>query len=234
MLLAVVAVLLSGLLSGCKVGSWSSGNGVAKQPAPEILDRARSAAASAGSVHVRGQLVSGGQRVSIDMRLMQDKSALGVISMGAQTLELVRRGADLYVRGSDSFYRSLGIAAMPRQLKGKYLKVRAGGNEFASLAGFTDMERIFDMFLASPAPLAKGKKRKMDGVRVIGVVERVRDGRTLYVALQGEPFPLRISSPPDSAAAESISFLEYNQPFTMSVPRRTNVVDLNQLTKAAA
>jgi len=228
-LLALAAVLLS----GCKLGSWFGGNGVSKLSAQEIFDQAKSGADAATSVRVQGRLISEGQQVSIDMRVTQGQSARGVITMGGNTIELVRSGLDVYVKGSDGFYESIGIRAMPRQLQGKYLKVQAGNGEFASLTGLTDIRQIFDLF--RPArPLTKGKKRKINGLRAIGLVEKGDGGRTLFVALQGQVLPVRITTRTEAGGSESIDFLEYNQPFTIAVPPKASVVDINQLTKAAA
>jgi hypothetical protein len=226
-LAAVAAVLLS----GCKPDSLG-GNGISKQSAEEILARSKAAAAAAGSVHVKGRITSRGEPVTIDMRLTQAEAAAGVITMAGQTIELIRVASAVYVKGSDGFYRSIGIKAMPKQLKGKYLKVRAGGSEFAGLTEFTQIQQIFDLFLASPGPLVKGKKHKLGGVRTIGVTDR-GGGRTVHVSLQGEPLPVRISTRPDGGGTDGIDFLEYNQPFVIRAPATSTVVDINRLTQAA-
>jgi hypothetical protein len=229
---AVLAVAVLSL-SGCELGTWWNGNKVAKRPAGEILAEARANALAAGSVHVRGQMMAKGQPVSIDMRVVQDQAATGEIRMGPHTVELVRSAGTVYVKGSDGFYRSLGITAMPDQLRGKYLQVQSTDREFASLAQFTDMKRIFDVFLGTTGQLTKGRQEEVHGLRALPLEERGGVQRVVFVALSEQPLPLRVSTRPGSPENGSVDFTEYGQPFTVRPPAATMVIDVDRLANRA-
>jgi hypothetical protein len=232
-LVAVVAVATA-LLSGCGTSSpWDASDEPALS-APDLVAQAKAAAAGARSVRVQGRLSSGGQLVSIDMHFAGVAGAAGVISMAGRTIELRRCKQDLYLKGSDAFYQSIGVRALPRQLKGKYLKVPATDPEVAGLAYFTDVKKVVTALLTTSGKVRQGRRVRINGAQALGIVDAGQGGRTLYVALDGEPFPLRLSAGSATRASGSIDFLEYNRPFKVAVPAAAGVVDIRVLTKAAS
>jgi len=108
---ALAAVLLcGGALAAC--GSTGT-NGVAGKPTGQIISSAKAAVVAADSVHVQGVLGSGATAIKLDMVLAKGKGASGTVVIGNQTIQLLRVGPDVYVKGDAQFYHSViaGLAA---------------------------------------------------------------------------------------------------------------------------
>jgi hypothetical protein len=63
-------------------------------------------------------------------------------------------------------------------------------------------------------------------VTVIGVVEEASN-ETLYVATEGEPYPVQAHSHTGRGA---LDFLDWNKPVDVQAPQPDQVVDLSKLT----
>jgi hypothetical protein len=88
---------------------------VAGKPTGQIISTAKDAVASAASVHVQGDLGSGANLIHLDMRLVKDKGASGTVVIDGSTIELLRVGQDVYVKGDAKFYLSViaGLGPTP-------------------------------------------------------------------------------------------------------------------------
>ncbi len=110
---AIAAALLSvAALAAC--GSTGT-NGVAGKPVGQIITAAEDAVSGADTVHVQGDLGSGAQLIKLDMRLVKGKGASGTVVIDHQTIELLRVGQDVYVKGDAQFYHSVvsGLGQLP-------------------------------------------------------------------------------------------------------------------------
>lgn len=98
------ALLCAGALAAC--GSTGT-NGVAGKPTGQIISTAKAAVAAADSVHVQGDLGSGPNAIKLDMVLAKGRGASGTVVIGNQTIQLLRVGQDVYVKGDAQFYHSV-------------------------------------------------------------------------------------------------------------------------------
>jgi hypothetical protein len=231
--LAAVAVL-----AGCGGGSTAgrgtgpsgtaaTSNGVADLPAKEILARAQQALGRASSVHIKGGGSSEGQQFAIDMRYGAE-GAVGSMTTNGQTIELLRVGQTVYLKGTEAFWRSIGGNAVAELLKGRYLKVPATTPDFAELSSFTDLKKNAQELLKPDGEVSKGGRRTVHGVQAIGLVDS-KDGGTLYIALQGEPYPLQ-AVPGAKAKNDSGSLdFDYGAPVKVTAPAADQVVDVSKL-----
>jgi hypothetical protein len=235
----VVAVaLMAALAAGCSStvagrgtlasGAAPSSNGVASLSPPQILAKARTALENAASVHVKGLIVDQGDRIHVDIRIKRSAGGRGTLTVNGQTVELIRVGAKLYLRADEAFWRSqTGNAEVGKLLGGKYLVAPATHPDFKDLAGIADLKWMSEQ-LANDAPLTKGKHKNVRGTDAIGLVDSGTDGGVLYVALQGQPYPLRLE-PNDTGTGESIDYLDYGKPVTLTAPPASQVIDITKL-----
>lgn len=196
-------------------------NGVADKSADEILAAAKEAARGASAVHVAGDA----DGVVLDLSLVKGKGASGSIEQGTSRFELITIGDEIFLRGSDEFYRGLGGESVVRLLSGKWLKVPSTTRGFESFAAITDMDTLLTQTLRPDSDtIEKGEAETIDGTEVIGLGGR---RGTLYVATTGEPFPVKIASSDDTG---SVRFDGWNEPVDLTAP--TDAIDIDELQRA--
>lgn len=233
----LVSALVAGLaLVGCGDGDASQGgapapttNGVEQLSAAKILDRAKAAAVAAGSVHVSGEVVDDEDAVGIDVRFGADGST-GTMAVNGAELELLRVGADVYMKATgDTWDELTGRQGVGELIADRYVKVPAGDESFGNLTTFLNLESFIDDVLDPTGELAKGKTTQVRGTQAIGIVDTdKKDGGTLYVALTGEPLPLRIKGPAGSTKG-AVDFLDWGKPVEIVPPAEADVIDLSEL-----
>ncbi|MGH3341562.1 MAG: hypothetical protein ACRDPK_01525 [Carbonactinosporaceae bacterium] len=247
-LLTLVCVVLSAtMLSGCamlgdavdEVSRTFAGeprtNGVDELPARKVVDRAREAAKSAPSVRVAGELVSAEGPLRVDMRFQGSEGATGRLTQGGESIEVLRVGRDLYLKGNKGFYRSVRAGDAAELLEGKYLRVPAQGGEFAGLAALTRVDTLIDAALPDTGKFSMAESEWVRDTYAIGVrVREADEGGVLFVSLEGKPYPLQIASLDGSEAAGSIDFLDYGRQVSLEKPAKGEVVDLDQLLERAS
>ncbi|MDW5597225.1 hypothetical protein VSS74_22955 [Conexibacter stalactiti] len=200
-------------------------NGVAELSGEEILAAARDAAKGATAVHVAGVM----EEVELDISLVKGEGATGRITQGGAGAEIIVVGDEIFLKGDERFYESLGGEAVVRLLGDKWLKVPAGGDGFESFEQITDMETLLDEALRPEGgTVEKGETSDVDGTPAIGLTSGERRG-TLFVATTGEPFPLKIVGEGDRG---EITFDGWNEPVELEAP--TDVIDVAELQRAGS
>jgi hypothetical protein len=231
---AIVAALVSGCGSqGGNAGTPTatptptpSDNGIAALPAADILTKAVTALKGASSVHINGQITTGGKTIGLDLKVTDKNLGVGTLTMDGQTVELTRTGTNVYMKADAAFWKQFAgdkgdvIATL---LQGKYLKASTTDATYGQLAGFFDL--VDQMDLTGEA--TKGETKTINGTPAISLVEKGGDSPgTLWVATQGEPYPLRLEGPTGEGA---IDFTEYNQPVDIRTPPADQVIDVSKL-----
>jgi hypothetical protein len=230
-LAAAMCAGLAAVLAGCGGDPDAGTNGVGKLPAATIESKARSAAGSAASVHLTGELVSKGRTYQLDVRLKSNGGS-GQVSTKGSTFELLRVGKDLYLKaaadfwaqdeGNDGGKNDADSSAAARELDDKYVKVPVGDPSYERLSGMTDKSVLLDGILALHGTVSTGDRARVGGVRTISVRGDSGRGGRLDVSLQGTPYPLRMQR---AGGAGVIRFEDWNQPFTLAAPAKDHVVD---------
>jgi hypothetical protein len=200
-------------------------NGVALLPASEILSRALAAAASAQSFHVKGDFPVDGDTLKLDL-VVSGRDGKGSITAEGHTVELVKVDDDVYFKAGEGFWNMVaGDDAQPAiasLLKDRWVKVPAG-------EGFAEMVNLFDAdnLLASSGAATKGETKVINGLSAIAVTGNANDGAgTLYVATQGEPYPLRLEG---GAGDGAIDFTDWNVPVEITAPPAGEVLDFSEI-----
>ncbi|MFH8220318.1 hypothetical protein ACH4C2_13655 [Streptomyces sp. NPDC018057] len=236
-LCALVVVTGTGL-TGCSGDDPDAGtNGVGKLPADQVQARTKAAAASAGAVHLAGDVVSNGRTYRLDMRLKSDGGTGSVTSQGV-TFGLLRVGAQLYLKADAQFWSNAdnddrgakdgkdaaggtnGGAA--GKLDGKYVKVPQRDPAYKRFSGFTDKGVLLDSLLTLHGALAADGRHEQSGVRTLRITGGDGSGGTLDVSLEGAPYPLRLERAGD---AGTLTFTEWGKDFPLAEPDADDTVD---------
>lgn len=221
--LTVLSVLAALALAACGSSGGSSSNGITSKSPDEIVTAATNAVQSVNSVHVSGAVISSGQHVALDLNLVNGKGGKGSMSQNGLGFQIVAIGSEVYINGSQSFWKTFGGSAAAQLLSGKWLKAPATG-QLSSLATLTNVQKLFNQLLSSHGTLAKGKTTTIRGQQAIGVTDTTNGG-TLYVATTGKAYPLQITKTGSSGG--QITFDRFNQPVTLTPP--ANAIDISQL-----
>jgi hypothetical protein len=203
---------------------------LASLPPKEILAKAKTAITGAKSVHLKGGGTSGADSFEIDMRYGAEGKAYGTVASGGQTIELRRDGQTIYLKAPAAFWQSSGAGAEAAKLLGdKFLKAPLTDARVGQLATFTDKNGFVSEVLDPGGELTKGEAKEVNGTPAIGLVTKGTDGGTLYVATEGEPYPLQLSPEGSGTDEGKLDFLEYDAPVEVQIPPAAQTVDVTKL-----
>ena len=218
-----VLALAAVALAGCGGGGGGDDNGVADKTTDEICADSRAAAKSADSVHVTGSVDNEGDQLEIDMHIVEGKGGAGREVTGGQSFDIVRAGDKVYIKGDDAFWKGIGGDAAVQLFHGKWLVAGTTEEDFATFVPLTDMDQFFEGVLGDKQSLEKGDETDVDGTSAIAVEDPGKG--TLYVATEGEPYPLKVEGGDDNEG--SISFEDWNEGYDIDEPE--DAVDFAQL-----
>ncbi len=230
-LVLVPIALAAALVAGCKTDSGGGGtatpppatdNGVANLSADEILARATTALASAKSFKAKGDIMSDGTKVSIDVQF-SGTDLKGTMSGEGLQFETIKVGNDVYLKAPDEVWKTFlppGQEALVALLRGKYVKADLNHPQLGSLARSLDTSEI----LKPEGSLTKGEAKVVNGVPTIALVDGTAG--TFYIATQGEPYPIRFEG---KAGEGGVDFTDFNGPATVTAPPAGEFVDLTSI-----
>ncbi|GII28896.1 hypothetical protein [Planotetraspora mira] len=250
LLAAASGVLAIGLLSGCQEAdsaasatsttpaavSTSPATGATPAPSPsstglaalsaaEIFKQAREASVSADSVHLRGTFTEDGDAMELDTTMVRGKGGTGHIAFGGQSIDLTVIGKAAYVKGDKAFYTSTVGKDAAKMLGGNYLKMSAAQKGFDDLVGLVQFDKMFDAIFSDTSNTTVTVPTEINGIPAITL--QGADGSKAYVATEGEPYLLRISSPTDDS--QHLDFLDYDKKATLKAPPIGKVFDISKM-----
>ncbi|PZS24220.1 MAG: hypothetical protein DLM60_00870 [Pseudonocardiales bacterium] len=174
------------------------------KPAEQILHDAQAAAEKASSVHIVGDVTRGGVRAKLDLLLADNGDGREQITTSGRTVEVVKVGQVLYVRGvpglSGPGYRRLSLsdpraAPLVRALDKKAV--------FMQLVNAKDTVSIIGIETVNGSAAVKLKSQTGPGI--------------LYVADDAErPYPLRVDS--TASGQGVITFSDWGADVTIPPP----------------
>ena len=205
-------------------------NGVEKLAAAGIVAKARKAVVQTSAVRVKGDITDSGQRIRFDMRLLADRGGTGTLMLQGGSVRITRIGRRVYMKGSAAFWTATASSAAAKLFADRWLKGSASEPGMAPLIRFTDLDALMtDLFKDVPERvLRKGRARQIGGHRAITVTMTGPDGGLLYVALDGEPYPLRIQARPGAREPGRVEFLDYDKRFVLRAPPASQTIDMSE------
>jgi hypothetical protein len=211
-------VVVSPVLGGC-----GGAGGESSKSATQIVADASAAASGAGTVHVTGTTSAQGQKVPVDVRLTK-AGAVGTGSFAGTTVQIIRVGDSLYVRGAQQVLGGFLGAAAAKKIDGHWVEIPASMPQLAQFLGMTAFSDLVEKTLKPTGTPTKAGTRTVDGKKAIAVKGFGTDGSsTLVVAASGTPYPLQLVS-----ADGTLSFRDWGT--TVTVTKPTDVVPLASLT----
>jgi hypothetical protein len=220
-------VVAAGLLAGCGSGSSSSsnGNGEASKSPAQVLAAAKTAASSASSTHVAGNIDSAGTKISLDLSMARGKGAKGSMSTNGSSFDLIRVGDTLYIHGSDAFWRQNGGPLAAQLLHGKWLKASGTSGKFSSLAALTNIGLLLGKVNSTHGKLVNDGQVTYKGAQAVRIRD-TSDNSTFYVAATGKPYPVALVGGKANQSG-TITFGDWNKHVVLTVP--SNAIDLSKV-----
>ncbi len=222
-LLAGTLLVLALAVTGCGGSGGASsptttagGSGEATAPATQVLSDSVAAAEAASSVHMGGDINSGGQQIGLNLSVAKGKGASGTITVDGATVQLILIGRIAYVKAGASALKALLGGKPPTNWVGRWLKVPAYSGPFQPILGFSDPKALFDRLKAgADAALTNSGVTTYQGQSVIALDDGVKNG-TLYVAAAGQPYPVALVK--TGSDGGSISFSGWNAQVPLIAP----------------
>lgn len=217
-LIAPLAVGVA-LLAGCTSSPAAPAtNGMENLDADAIAQASADALEQAGSFRVRGEGEDDdGSTIEVDLRYA-DENIQGTMSLSGTTLNLLAVDGVSYLKADGSFWEPfLGEEAA--------VVLPLLADKWVVMPGSQD---LFDEFqaedlLTPEGELTKGEVTTVDGQQAIALESST--GGTLYVALTGEPYPIKLVNDD-----REMLFTEIGDEITIEAPDESDVFDLSAFT----
>ncbi len=224
--LVAMAIAAAGFLSGCGGSDGTDesdappaaeANGIQDLGADEILDRTREAVDAASSVYVSGEGSTADKTIGIDMRLTAAGQATGSLTISGQEVQLVIVDDTTYFSAGEAFWSTQVAPELVPEVAGKFVEVPPEQDSFGTIATY---KGFFGDLLQPEGAVKVGEQTTVDDVSVIELID-TKDGGILYVALEGEPLPLKVATENEGELILS----EWNEPVTVEAPPADQIVD---------
>lgn len=206
--------LVMGAASACSSGDGR--NGLEKKTPTEVLASAKTALTSAKSVHIAGTTADAGGSapMTIDLRFVGGRGSVGKLTEGARSVDLVRVGNDIYVRGAGDLVGVETTGAGDR-----YLKISATEPENAALAQITDLGKFANNLLKPTGKLGPTVDQTvLGGAKTVVLTDTdATEGGKLYIANTGAARPLEIEGA-GSDTGNKLTFSDYDGDVPLSTP----------------
>jgi len=233
---AALAAALSStlLLAACGgaggEGSSSNAPAAASQvdglPAEQVVEKARTALASAKSVHYVAKGTDGGKTLTIEMRVEKDRGAVGSVEVGGEQVKLIRTKDAVYVTGNEAL---LAAASGGKPVgAGKWIKTTAQAPGIDAFVELADAGKIMEQIVKPGQKLSLGTPKTVAGKQTVAVVigpdAKGKNAGTMYVSAQGTPYPLLVESAPGDQDQGTVTFSDFDVPVDVKEPDAGDVV----------
>jgi hypothetical protein len=92
------------------------------------------------------------------------------------------------------------------------------------MLAFTNLPGLAADVFKGNGLVIKGNHKTVRGIETVGVTVSGGSGDTIYVALSGDPYPLRVV-PRGGSLDYALNFVDFGKPWWWRCPRRAQVVD---------
>jgi hypothetical protein len=228
---AVAALLV--VASGCGGDDKSdAADDFAKKKADDIVATAKADMKELDSVHYTGELSSGGQEISLDIRATSDGTCAGSFGVGEGSAEILGVDGENWFKPNEAFWRVQApdqADAIIAAVGDKWVADSSG--EFTQ---FCDLDALLDDVLdesAEGATYTVDGTEEIDGETVVKVdrEDEGEDGVSSGYVLAESPHYLVKIAKTSGDDAGTLTFAEFNEDVTVEAPAADEVVDLNSI-----
>ncbi|WP_172386499.1 hypothetical protein [Streptomyces sp. MNP-20] len=223
-LLAAAAACAAAVIgvTGCSSDSDGAKDPFEGMSADKIAKKAVNASKGAGSFKVSGQGEEDGKKVQIDFAVAKSGDCQG--KTGSATTgfgEILVVDKTSYFKGDAQFWKNTGSSAMGDKLKGRWMKSPNGEDSKAC-----DKDEMFNS--AKLKGLKREKDAEVDGEKTAVLTKKTgKKQLTYYVALDGEPYFLRIEE--KGADPTKMNFGDYGKSVVVKAPPADEVIEQKDL-----
>ena len=196
-------------------------NGIADVGAEEALTRSRDAVAAAASFRVAGSPSRGAPLDLVYVATDDVVGSSGTVSQGGSTFDLRAVNGEVYVRGNLDWLADTVAAGATRTLGSSWLLLPESLT--AELELFVEPAALMDSLLVPGGPVRSVGVAVIDDVPALGV-QFVDTEATVWLAGEGEPYPVLVERLGATAADGVLRFSEYDADVTVEPPKAENVV----------
>lgn len=204
----------------------------------EIADRALKATTGATSLRMKGDVPDdqSSGTISMDLALNKKGECAGTMSMDGQgKADLVKTGDTIYMKYDAAFLRAQSKGeskadtdAVVAMMAGKWTKMSAKGKDAKDIASFCDLNTVLGGAGDMNSDATRSTTTTVDGTPAVILQEKDgKDRYTLYVATQGKPYLLKVTSTSKKDPG-ALFFSDYEKPVPATAPKG-KVLDLDKL-----
>lgn len=217
-------------LVGCG-GDSSAAPGIEESSAEEILTKTRTAAKAASSFRMAGEVREQGDSVALDLQFQKDKGVAGTVTVQGMTFEMLVVDQTAYLKADQATWEKAGAGQGAQLLVGKYIQLSSDTSGFGDIMKVADPEKLLDQALTPEGTVVKTGVKEINGVPAVGLTEKDAKDGTLYVATEGQPYPVRVEGP---SGEGNVDFTGWNEPVDLAAPPADQVINFEDLQAAAA
>jgi hypothetical protein len=222
----VAVAALAVVTAACGSNSATGSNGLGAKSAEDVLSASVAALKEVSSVHIKGDIESDGEKMSLDMHITSTGEAQGTIKAEGAEISLIRAGSDIYMKAEADAWESLsGSGEAAALLAGKWLKLPGDDSDFSEFTDFTDLKAFADNLSADGKLTKQPGTKTINGKKAFVLEDESDDASILYIAATGKPLPLRIE--PKSGTDKGFLDFTYGESITVKAP--ADAVDLAAL-----
>lgn len=220
------------------VSAAASGN--AAYSASELARRAAEAVGDGSLNVVIGGVLDDGSSLDVTGCMLGGTDARLVGTMSGGQVELVMVDRHGYLKADLAAYEAMSDsgplneaqrAVIERAMGGKYMDVE-DDDDTDGTTSVTDLTDIADLLRANATDAAKGEATTVDGRAVVPLVVHpdTDTTTTLYVPVDGEPFPFRVAERVDDSSENTVIRLSRaDAPCSVAAPNPDDVVPADQI-----
>lgn len=215
--------------------STTAATGLDALTAQQISDKAEAALKSLTSVKVDVSGISDGKPLQLKAAMSKGGECAGAMSQDKSTMQFIGTHHTSYIKANDTFWRDAGGKdgkAMVELLHGKWMKVPGDAAKDKDLQSFCDLDSFLREMSSDDdgGAFTKGAPTTIDGQQVVTIVQKKAgdpETTTIYVAAQGEPYPLKIVAE-GGKEPHKATFGDFNKPVKAVAPPASQTVDISK------
>jgi hypothetical protein len=149
------------------------------------------------------------------------QDSTGKLVLSGLTLHVRKVGRWVYRKAGREFWRRSVDVATAERLQGKWVQSRATDKSVSDFSPLMQLDSMADSLLSMSGTLSTGVFRKVNGVETVPVTSDGPEKQTVFIAIVGEPYPVRIVA---TAVGAAVDLVEYDRPVKIEAPPRGEVV----------
>ncbi|KUJ66958.1 hypothetical protein ACZ90_31545 [Streptomyces albus subsp. albus] len=225
-----------GKTGGNTVEKPAATSGVEKLSAQQISDKAKAELIKVKSMRMNVTGTDGGQPMKLDLALDSAGNCRGSMTSGtAGSFELVKMGEKVWMKPDDAFWKTqLGPqkgAEGAKLFSGKWLHGSTSDPQLKDMAEMCNLKAMQAKAAADTDNnhFTKGTPVTQGGQQVIPLNGKTEKGAplTLYVAITGKPYPVKIVESGKDASTTELS--DYDKPVSTDTPSDAESIDVAKL-----